>query len=59
VGALRCAGPNPTRKKFITAMENMRKHDLGGMLVSFSAGDLTLPLFNVSLNKASYAASFD
>lgn len=41
MGALRCARPNPTRKKFITAMENIRKHDLGGMLVSFSAGNHT------------------
>jgi branched-chain amino acid transport system substrate-binding protein len=41
VEALRRAGPNPTRKKFITAMESMRKYDLGGMSVSFSAGDRT------------------
>jgi ABC-type branched-subunit amino acid transport system substrate-binding protein len=39
VEGLRAAGPNPTRKKFVEALEGMRDLDLGGFKVSFSPKD--------------------
>lgn len=39
--ALKRAGPNPTREKFIAAFEAMREVDLGGMTVRYSATDHT------------------
>ena len=36
VEALRRAGPNPTRQKIETALEGMKKFDIGGMEVSYS-----------------------
>jgi branched-chain amino acid transport system substrate-binding protein len=41
VEALRRAGPNPTRKKVLAALEGMKKFDLGGLEVSYSAADHT------------------
>jgi branched-chain amino acid transport system substrate-binding protein len=41
VEALRRAGPNPTRTKIQTALENMKKFDLGGLDVSFGSDDHT------------------
>jgi branched-chain amino acid transport system substrate-binding protein len=34
--ALRRAGPNPTRQKLFTALENLRNYDLGGLEISYS-----------------------
>ncbi|MES2785884.1 MAG: ABC transporter substrate-binding protein [Pseudomonadota bacterium] len=39
VEGLRKAGPKPTRAKLITALESIRKFDLGGMEVSYSPED--------------------
>jgi branched-chain amino acid transport system substrate-binding protein len=39
VEGLRRAGPKPTRAKFMTALESMRKLDLGGLEISYSATD--------------------
>jgi ABC-type branched-subunit amino acid transport system substrate-binding protein len=39
VTALRLSGPEPTRDKFLAALETMRDVDLGGMSVRFSATD--------------------
>jgi len=36
VEGLRMAGPNPTREKFVAALESMRDYDLGGYTVRFS-----------------------
>ena len=41
VEGLRRAGPKPTREKLQTALESMRKYDLGGLEVSFSPEDHT------------------
>jgi branched-chain amino acid transport system substrate-binding protein len=41
VEGLRRAGPNPTRPKLQAALEGMKKFDLGGLEVSFSAEDHT------------------
>lgn len=41
VEALRRAGSNPSRAKIQSALENMKKYDLGGLEVSFSADDHT------------------
>jgi branched-chain amino acid transport system substrate-binding protein len=37
VEGLRRAGPKPTREKLQTALESIRKYDLGGLEVNFSA----------------------
>jgi ABC-type branched-subunit amino acid transport system substrate-binding protein len=39
VEGLRRAGPQPTREKFIAAMESMRDYDVGGLTVSYSPAD--------------------
>ena len=39
VTALRQAGPNPTREKFMAALESMHDLDLGGMYIQMSASD--------------------
>lgn len=36
VEGLRRAGPEPTREKLVTALENLRDYDLGGILISYS-----------------------
>jgi branched-chain amino acid transport system substrate-binding protein len=41
VEGLRRASPRPTREKIITALEAMKKYDLGGLPVSYSADDHT------------------
>lgn len=41
VEGLRRAGPNPTRAKLLTALENLRNFDLGGLEVSYGADDHT------------------
>ncbi len=41
VEALRRAGPKPTRDKIQTALEGMRKIDIGGLEVNYSAEDHT------------------
>jgi branched-chain amino acid transport system substrate-binding protein len=41
VEGLRRAGANPTREKLVTALNGIRKLDIGGMEVSFSPGDHT------------------
>lgn len=41
VEALRRAGPGPTRAKIQTALENMKKFDLGGLEISFGSEDHT------------------
>lgn len=41
VESLRRAGPKPSREKIQTALEGMRKFDLGGLEVSFSPEDHT------------------
>jgi ABC-type branched-subunit amino acid transport system substrate-binding protein len=41
VEALRRAGPKPTRDKVQTALEGLRKFDIGGLEVNFSATDHT------------------
>jgi ABC-type branched-subunit amino acid transport system substrate-binding protein len=41
VEALRRAGPKPTRQKVLAALEGMKKFDLGGLEVSYSADDHT------------------
>jgi ABC-type branched-subunit amino acid transport system substrate-binding protein len=41
VEALRRAGPKPTREKIQTALEGLRKFDIGGLEVSFSPTDHT------------------
>ena len=41
VEALRRAGPGPNRAKIQSALENMKKYDLGGLEVSFSTEDHT------------------
>lgn len=41
VEGLRRAGPNPTRATLITALNGMRKYDIGGMEVSYSPTDHT------------------
>lgn len=41
VGGLRRAGPKPTREKIQTALEGIRKFDLGGLEVSYSPEDHT------------------
>jgi branched-chain amino acid transport system substrate-binding protein len=41
VEALRRAGPQPTREKLKTALEGFRRVDIGGLEVSFDAGDHT------------------
>ena len=41
VESLRRAGPKPSREKIQTALEGMRKFDLGGLEVSFSPDDHT------------------
>lgn len=41
VEALRRAGPSPNRAKIQTALENMKKFDLGGLEVSFGPDDHT------------------
>ncbi len=38
---LRRAGPKPGRDKILTALEGLRKFDLGGLEVNFSADDHT------------------
>jgi ABC-type branched-subunit amino acid transport system substrate-binding protein len=37
VEALRRAGPNPSRKKLVAALESMRSFDAGGIVIGFSA----------------------
>lgn len=39
VEALRLAGPNPSRPKIQAALESMKRFDLGGLVVSYSAED--------------------
>jgi ABC-type branched-subunit amino acid transport system substrate-binding protein len=39
VEGLRRAGPNPSRRAFVVALESMRNTDLGGYRVSFSPQD--------------------
>ena len=41
VEGLRRAGPKPGRDKILTALEGLRKFDLGGLEVNFSADDHT------------------
>lgn len=41
VEALRRASPNPTRAKVQTALESMKKFDLGGLSISYSPDDHT------------------
>lgn len=41
VEALRRASPKPTREKVLAALESLRKFDLGGLEVSYSASDHT------------------
>jgi ABC-type branched-subunit amino acid transport system substrate-binding protein len=41
VEGLRRAGPNPTRARLVTALESMRKFDLGGLEVSYGPDDHT------------------
>ena len=41
VEGLRRAGANPTREKLVTALNSIRKLDIGGMEVSFTPGDHT------------------
>ncbi len=41
VEGLRRAGPNPTREKLVTALESMRRFDLGGVDVSYGPQDRT------------------
>jgi ABC-type branched-subunit amino acid transport system substrate-binding protein len=41
VEGLRRAGPGPTRAKLLTALEGMRKFDLGGLEVSYGPNDHT------------------
>jgi branched-chain amino acid transport system substrate-binding protein len=41
VEGLRRAGPKPTREKIVSALESIRKFDLGGLEVSYSAEDHT------------------
>lgn len=41
VDALRRAGKNPTRDKFIVALESMKRVDFGGLMVTYSAQDHT------------------
>jgi len=41
VEGLRRAGPNPTRTKVVTALEGMKKFDLGGLEVSYGPDDHT------------------
>jgi branched-chain amino acid transport system substrate-binding protein len=41
VEGLRRAGPKPTREKLQVALEGIRKYDLGGLEVNFSADDHT------------------
>lgn len=36
VEGLRRAGPEPTREKLVSALENLRDYDLGGILISYS-----------------------
>jgi ABC-type branched-subunit amino acid transport system substrate-binding protein len=54
VEGLRRAGPNPTREKFIAALESMRDVDLGGLSVRFSptqhAGSTFVELTIISAN---------
>jgi len=38
---LRRAGPNPTRASFIAGLQSMRDYDLGGLKLSYTAGDHT------------------
>lgn len=39
VEGLRRAGPSPTRKRFITALESMRSEDFGGYRVQLGPKD--------------------
>jgi branched-chain amino acid transport system substrate-binding protein len=41
VEALRRAGPKPSRDKVLSALDNLRKYDIGGLEVSFSPTDHT------------------
>ena len=41
VEALRRAGPKPSRERVVSALEGMRKFDLGGLEISFSPEDHT------------------
>lgn len=41
VEGLRLAGPKPSREKLLVALDGLRKFDLGGLEVSFSANDRT------------------
>jgi ABC-type branched-subunit amino acid transport system substrate-binding protein len=41
VEGLRRAGPNPTRAKVVTALETIRKYDLGGLELNFGPEDHT------------------
>jgi branched-chain amino acid transport system substrate-binding protein len=58
VEALRRAGPNPTRKKVIAALNTMKDFDLGGFLVSYSAaqrmGSKTVDLTIIGKNGVLY-----
>lgn len=36
--ALKRAGPNPTREKFIAALESIQDYDVGGVIISFGPG---------------------
>jgi branched-chain amino acid transport system substrate-binding protein len=39
VEGLRRAGANPTRKKLLTALEDIKKFDMGGLELSYSSDD--------------------
>jgi branched-chain amino acid transport system substrate-binding protein len=41
VEALKRSGPNPTRAKIQTSLENMKKYDMGGLTISYGADDHT------------------
>jgi branched-chain amino acid transport system substrate-binding protein len=41
VEGLRRAGPNPTRAKLVTALDSMKKFDIGGLEVSYAVDDHT------------------
>jgi ABC-type branched-subunit amino acid transport system substrate-binding protein len=36
VEALRRAGQKPTRERLVTALESMRDHDIGGLVISYA-----------------------
>jgi ABC-type branched-subunit amino acid transport system substrate-binding protein len=41
VEALKRAGPNPTRKKVLAALESMKQFDAGGVIIGFTPANHT------------------